>query len=252
MFSSGLRDHLRLVFVDLRHFGVSDPSFDPSRMSRQTYADDIESIRQALQLGEVILIGQSIHGTIALDYAKRHPAHVRGVVVIGAYAYLSDHEPDAAEQLWDTDASPERKQARAHRTAELAPDLLAGLSAEEAIARDYVANAARDWYDASYDPSWLWVGVKPNVTLFEPLFGELFANFDLDDPPAPVIAPVLIAQGRYDYNAAYTLWEEHRHKLPHHTYTLFQRSGHYPPLEEPQLFDDALLAWIRGLDQPGD
>lgn len=218
--SSGLRDHLRLVFADLRHFAVSEASFDLGRISRQTYADDIERVRQTLRLGRVILIGGSIHGTIALDYAKRHSANVRGVVVFGAYPYVSDREPDAAEQLWETDASPERKKALADRTAQLTPDLLSGLSAEESLALDYIVHVPRDWYDASYDASWLWDGVGPNVPLFEPVFGDLFANFDLNDPPAPVTAPVLIAQGRYDYNAAYTLWEEHRHKLPHHAYAV--------------------------------
>ena len=58
---------------------------------------------------------------------------------------------------------------------------------------------------------------------------------------------VLIAHGRHDYFVAYTLWEEHRHKLASHTYVLFERSGHTPPLEEPDRFNQTLLAWVRGL-----
>jgi pimeloyl-ACP methyl ester carboxylesterase len=63
--------------------------------------------------------------------------------------------------------------------------------------------------------------------------------------------PALIAHGRYDYAAPYRLWEEHRHKLPRHTYVLLEKSGHTPSLEEPGLFDHTLLAWVHGLDSPG-
>jgi pimeloyl-ACP methyl ester carboxylesterase len=69
--------------------------------------------------------------------------------------------------------------------------------------------------------------------------------------PGQITVPVLIAQGRYDYGAPYTVWEEHRHKLPRHTYALFDKSGHFPPLEEPERFDQTLLAWVHGLDSPG-
>jgi proline iminopeptidase len=63
--------------------------------------------------------------------------------------------------------------------------------------------------------------------------------------------PVLIAVGRYDYAAPYALWEEHRHMLPPHAYARFDRSWHTPPLEEPERFDQTLLAWVRGFQSPG-
>jgi proline iminopeptidase len=48
VFSQALRQHLQLVFVDLRHFAAaSDPSFTPDRISSDTYADDIEHARGA-------------------------------------------------------------------------------------------------------------------------------------------------------------------------------------------------------------
>ena len=79
-FSEDLREHLQLVFVDLRHFAPSDPAFGPELISIETYSDDIEQVRQVLGLDDVVVIGTSLHGTIALEYARRHPEHVRGVV----------------------------------------------------------------------------------------------------------------------------------------------------------------------------
>jgi len=131
--------------------------------------------------------------------------------------------------------------------AELTPEVRATLSAADIFVREYVANGPMCWYDPTYDCSWLWEEVAPDGPVLERL-GGLFENYDLAQGPAEISVPVLIAAGRYDYCAPYTLWEEHRHKLPLHTYVLFDRSAHFPPLEEPQRFDQALLTWVHGLE----
>jgi proline iminopeptidase len=252
VFSQELREHLQLAFADLRHCaGVSDPSFAPDRISIDTYADDIERVRQALGLGEVVVVGIFIHGTIALEYARRYPGHVRGVVAIGAVPRGSDEYSAEGERLWAAEASEERKAILARRLAELTPEVRATLSASEIAVRDDVAYGPTKWYDPAYDCSWLWAGVVFDMPVMERLFGELFQTYDLTQGPGKITVPVLIAHGRYDYGAPYTLWEEHRHKLPRHTYALFDQSGHYPPLEEPERFDQTLLAWVHGLDEPG-
>ena len=248
VFSQDLREHLQLIFVDLRHFAASDPSFTPDRISVGTYADDIERVRQTLRLGDVVVMGHSIHGTIALEYARRYPEHVRGVVVIGAPPRRSDDEPAPSDRLWEADASEERKEILARQLAELTPEVRATLSPADLFVRSYVANGPRYWYDPAYDCSWLWDGVVPDMPVIERLFGELFKTYDLPQGPAQITLPVLIAHGRYDYSAPYTLWEEHRHTLPRHTYALFERSSHTPPLEEPERFDQTLLAWVHGLE----
>jgi hypothetical protein len=41
------------------------------------------------------------------------------------------------------------------------------------------------------------------------------------------------------------LWEEPRQKLADLTYNLFERSGHYPMLEEQATFDANLIEWLQ-------
>jgi len=253
VFSQGLREHLRLVFADLRHFVEprhfvsADPSFRPEQISAEIYADDVERVRQALGLGDVVVIGHSIHAVVALEYARRYPAHVRGVVAVGG-----DPPGDPAEigRLWEADASQERKEILARQLAELTPEVRARLSPADIAVREYVAIGPMKWHDPAYNCSWLWDEVVPDMPVLERL-GELLMPYDLAQGPAEITVPVLIAHGRYDYGSPYTLWEEHRHKLPRHTYVLFGRSGHFPQFEEPARFDQTLLAWMGGLEGPG-
>ena len=247
VFSQELGKHLQLVFVDLRHFGASDPSFSPDRISVETYPEDIERVRQSLGLGDVVVIGHSIHGTIALEYARRNPEHVLGVVAISAPPHRSDEDPSPAQRFWEAEASAERKDMYAHQQAELTPEVRAALSPGELYVRDYVASGAKIWFDPTYDGTWLWEGAVLDAPVFARVAGELLTPYDLAQGPGEIAMPVLIALGRYDYWIPYTLWDEHRHKLRRHTCVLFERSGHTPPLEEPERFNETLLAWIRDL-----
>jgi proline iminopeptidase len=245
-FSQALREHLELVFIDLRHFVPADSGPVPSQLSIDTYADDLERVRTTLGLGDVVVIGHSVHSFIALEYARRYPAHVRGVVAIGGVPSTSEAEYEAAfEQLWQT-ASEQRKTLRAEKQAELASEPNEALSPGQHFVREYVARGPMWWHDPTYDATWLWEGVEFNWPVFERL-GGLFDLYDPAQGPGQITAPVLIAHGLFDYPNPHPLWEAHRHKLARHTLVFFEKSGHTPQLEEPERFDETLLRWVANL-----
>jgi len=245
VFSQNLRQRLQLAFVDLRHWVPSAADFDVEQVTLDTYADDIDRIRQTLGHDRVVVIGHSVHASIALEYARRHADHVVGVVAVGGTP-VGDEEADAAgDELWASDASPERKRILDRNLAALASEL-DGLSPGEQFIRRYVARAPSLWYDPEYDCTWTWEGVTFNWPVFERL-GSLFESFDLAGS-SPIRVPVLVAHGRYDYAAPYTLWEKHKAELPDVEYRLFERSGHFPQFEEPDRFDSAVLGWIHAIE----
>jgi proline iminopeptidase len=245
VFSQGLREHLRLVFVDLRHFGEPDPEFGLDRITLDTYPDDIEHVRRTLQLGDVFVMGHSLPGTIALEHARRYPKNVRGVIAVGAFAYRPPaEEPNPAVQWWETDASAERKELLARGLAELTPEVRAALTPAQLFIRNYLAGAPKAWYDPTYDGAWLWEGVELDKAVMDRVYDEVFKPYDLAQGPGKITAPALVVHGRYDYIIPHTLWDDHRHKLARHTYALLEESAHSPQQEEPERFDEILLDWV--------
>jgi proline iminopeptidase len=245
VFSASLREKARLVFVDLRHFVPSDPASAPGRISIDTYADDIDRVREQLELNSPIVIGHSIHAFVAIEYARRYPAHVRGVVAIGAAPYASQDEYDAAfNELWQT-ASEERQALLVQSQSSMTPEIWASSSPSELFVRRYAIRGPVMWFDPAYDSTPLWAGVEVNVPVFERL-SSLLDPYDLTGPE-DITAAVLLAHGRHDYGNPYSLVEKHRHVLPRHTFVLFERSGHAPHFEEPERFDEVLLDWAAGL-----
>ena len=242
--SPQLRERLQLVFVDLRHFAASDPGFSPDQISIDLYAADVERARRALGLGHVIVIGHSVHATVALEYARRYPAHVRGVIVFGSTPQGTDEADDALDEQFWQEAAGDRRALRAQKKAELTPELRASLSPAEFFVREYVARAPLHFYDMTYDGTWLWEGTELNM----PVLDRFYEAIDkLTLAPDEITTPVLIVHGRYDYGSPWPLWEKHRHKLPRHTFALFDKSGHFPPLEEPAEVDETITAWIAHL-----
>ena len=57
--------------------------------------------------------------------------------------------------------------------------------------------------------------------------------------------PKFLALGRYDYNIPYREWDSARKTTPNLTSHIFERSGHFPMIEESTLFDDRLIEWLR-------
>lgn len=248
-FASSVLEHLQLIHLDARHFAPSDPAYDISQITIDTYTHDIEQLRQTLDLDRVVVMGHSIHGTVALEYARRYPQYVAGVIMLGALPRGMDDTATASAVFWQTDASQDRQHRLQQTSATLTPELLATLTPGAVLIRTYVANGPRYWYDPDYDAAWLWEGVTPNVDILNRVFGELFATYDLQQGPEQIRVPVLVIHGRFDYSVPYTLWEAHQSKVPQLTYHLFDRSGHTPQLEEAQRCAQAMVEWVRGLDR---
>lgn len=244
-FSKKLRKHLKSIFVDARHFGKLDPQFKIENITLDTYLDDIEQVRTALKLGKICILGHSIHGLLALEYALKYPQNTSHAIIIGIAPIAFPKIIEASAEFWESDASEERKKILQKNQDERGEDI-SKMPPDKAFVQSYIANAPLYWYDPTYDCSWLWEGVEPNANLANHVFGVLFKDYDITDRIHQIKTPVFLAIGRYDYVVPYTLWDNFKDKMPNLSYNLFERSGHTPQLEEQTLFDEKLIDWIKG------
>jgi proline iminopeptidase len=246
-FSDHLKKQFQLAHVDMRHFADNDPGFDATTIALDTYADDIEQARQALGLDKVIVLGHSVHGLIALEYARRYPQHCSHLVVIGSPPVGFGKTLEAGQRYWAAEATEERKAVFAQNwQAAGGQEAMAKLPPSEAVVRTYVTNGPMYWYDVHYDASWLWEGVVTDMAVFGQVFGPMFGVYDLAQEPQPVTVPTLIMLGRYDFIVPYTLWDEtERAKITNLTLKVFDHCGHTPQVEVPAEFDAQLIEWLK-------
>jgi len=245
-FSRDLRDHLQLVFLDLRHFAPSDGTLPADQITLDTYAADIDAAREQLGFEKVIVMGHSMHGMFALEYARRYPQHVTHVIAIGSPPAGLMATGEASAAYFEAEASDERKQTLRRNIEAFGAEKYAALASfpnGDAVIDQYVVNGPMYWYDATYDARPLWRDMHVNMEVFFRVFA-LIGTYDLAQGPGAVTAPVLSALGRFDFVVPHTMWEGAGDKLADLTVHVFDESGHTPQLEQPAEFDRVLLEFL--------
>ena len=230
-FSKEIRTYLRLHFVDWRGFAEGGlAEFD-------RLLDDIEQQRQKLGLKKCLIIGHSAHALLALEYAKKYPHHISGVVMIGTYPNLSPENQALIARSWEESVWPERKAALELRKQEKVSD--------DPFINWYVSQDPKAWFDYNFNSAYLWEGVYINKPLFDYFYGKALADLDITRGLSHFSKPVFLAQGRFDFIATpLSVWEPLRSQFQDFTLRVFERSGHSPHMEEAPLFDAELKKWI--------
>jgi len=244
-YSNTLRKHLKLVFLESRVFAPSPGKLDTSSYSLEKILQDMEVARQQLNLGKIIVIGHSGNSYMALEYAKKYPENVSHVIMIGIAPKLGPAYTPLIERAWEESVDPVRKKIMQENLLNLPDEKIAQLKGDQRFIQWYIRNGPHIWYDPHFDSAPLWEGVAINMDIFNYIWGSVFQDIDISKNLDKLSAPVFLALGRYDniVAPAYT-WDPVRPKFHDLTVRLFEKSGHTPQLEQPDIFDEELLKWL--------
>lgn len=261
-FQRGLENDFVVVQWDRRGAGKSYfPSIDPRlmRMSQELADAEqlIEFLRQRFSQSNVIVLGHSYGSLLAIELAYRRPDLVRAYVGAGLDA-CGDTEAVAIQDAWL------RREAMAIGDA----TTVAAINSD----RPWDREAALFKYGGevvgikSYWPLVVKGLMAPEYTLRDALnvskgvaFTHRVLRYDLLSPSLPLIAsvpklsvPVYILTGRKDYTTPFACAESYYQRLdaPSKHMIWFDHSAHFPFLEEPQRFHDALLEVARATAAP--
>ena len=229
-----LDEHLTMVFVDVRGSGQS--TGEAAQLSFDVLADDLEAVRRALGAPRVVVLGHSIVGMLAIEYARRRPETVSHAIVVGTPP-KGDMAALVAQSTayFQAHASDDRKQILQENLAKLPP----GTPPSQAV----FAQTPMRFYDSRFDAPALFAGAEPRPEILMHLMAKLGPTWDVT-AGAALRPPLLIAHGRHDYTVPHVLWDDVIIQLPTATKRLFERSGHQPFVEEPDRFTTEVTAWL--------
>lgn len=246
-FPRSLREHFEIVFCDLRHFAASPDGFDVDTLTRDTFSEDIEAVRRATGLDRPLVVGQSVHGAMALEFAQHSPDRVRGVVAVAPMPPAGSRDGlEPAVEFFERDASAAR--LAAHRRNLATRRMPTSIETSQDFIDDYVAYDAKGWYDHDFDCSPLWDGVEVNLGVIDQVWRPgVFGGYRIE----ALDVPVFLALGRYDYGVPHYVWDEPKKRLSNLHYKLYRKSGHHPPYEQPAEFSADLVEWAGSLPRTG-
>jgi len=232
---AALDEHLTLAFVDVRGSGRS--SGNAADLGFDVLAEDLEAVRAALNVARVAVLGHSIVGMLAVEYARRRPEMVSHAIIVGTPPRGDMAALQAASgPFFQQHASDERKRILQENLAKLPP----GTPPAQAV----FAQTPMRFFDPRFDAMPLFAESQVNPQLFGHVLGPLTAQWDVRTDLESLRVPALLAHGRHDYVVPFTMWNGIVEKIPNATLHLFERSGHQPFFEEPEHFAEVTLAWM--------
>lgn len=227
-------DFVTVIQLHPRGSGLSDPAPNDAYLLAD-YASDIEALRGHLGLRQPIVLGWSHGGMIAQQFAFTYPDSLSKLILFDTSAYFGEFLGDVAAAV------------KGFKDQPWFADSFAALQDEWAGHYQTDADMARLWaremkfYFKRFGPREeayhertkdLPVRVAPLKT-----FNEREApTLDLRPRLLNVKAPTLVIVGRHDFITNVSMAEEMVKHLPHARLEIFEDSGHFAMIEEPEKF----------------
>lgn len=242
--SQTLKNHFMFIFTDLRHDAQSNSSLKISEITFDTYLNDINAILDTLNLEKTALFAHSYHAFMAVEYARKYPDKVSFIILTGCKPSTAWGEGD---EFWESDASKERKTIFKMNLKKLRRDGLTQMPPKERYVKTYIAMTPKLMYDPRGDLSYIVDVIDNDKDVFLHLQNTILGDYDIIEG-SKISIPVFLALGRYDYECPYILWEERKSIFLNLSYNLFEESGHFPMVEEQDIFDKKLIHWIAAIN----
>jgi pimeloyl-ACP methyl ester carboxylesterase len=223
-----------VIAYDRRGFGETESPDEPF-----SHLADLEAVLDGLSVNAAILVGNSMGGALAIDFALEHPDRTIALVLVGT-SISGAPQPELSEEALE----------------------LIG-------ARAYAAER-RQWGTVASIDAQVWLdGLESEKGRVDGAIRELFIEMDRqalgkprltqEEEPHPaydnlasITAPTLLVAGELDVPAILDRHEEMAEELESAFSVTIEDTAHLPSLERPDLFDPILLEFLEAIAGEGE
>jgi pimeloyl-ACP methyl ester carboxylesterase len=226
----------RAIAIDLPGFGDSEVGTGP--VSIRGYAEVLDRFCERLGLDRVVVVGNSMGGFVAAEFALLAPDRVSGLVLVDAAGMV----PTRAEAsrvlpfLWSTALIGTRVAAAGRRIA-ARPGL------RRAALRLVVHDPAALPADLTL---WALLPAPGPSTRAALRAAFSYATHDWGERVRAISCPTLITWGEGDAMIPVRHADEYARRIARARIVRFPQAGHLPMIEQPGRFNQALLEFLDG------
>jgi proline iminopeptidase len=229
-----LSDLFRVVVFDARGCGRSEgvPPY-----SHAQWAADVDGLREWIGAETIVIAGGSYGGFIAMEYAIAYPHRVRAMI-------LRDTAPDRSNlELAHRNA---REQTRVKLNWENYERYWSGAIRDDEDLKACWAELI-PLYDFEYDAEKARARVEAGSYRHEThnwCFQHNAPVYDVKPHLPAVACPTLVTVGRADWVTPVSCSQTIASLIPDSRLVVFERSGHSPQSEEPELFQQTMREFL--------
>ena len=245
----------RVIFIDERGSGRSQKLENPSAYTVEDMADDVEAVRQELQLGKIRLLGHSCGGVLAQAYAMKYQENLTHLILCSTF-----HSTKKMNEVFKKMKEKMAPELRA-RIEKLESTGLFGHGKEYEKNRytsEYMIAAWGEGYfpylyqnhpDCNYDPT-----ATGNMAwdVYREMWGSNgefvidgnMTSVEYTDRLSSIRVPTLIMVGDQD-ECDPSLAQEIHEKITGSTLIILPKSGHMTFVDQPSLFLTAVDKFLH-------
>lgn len=215
--------HYRVVRYDLRGFGKSDFSMGPL-----SHVEDLATLLKTLGIEKATLVGLSLGGTVATDFALEHPQMVERLVLAASglrgYQGIKNEQGIVISKAAETEG---REKAIALWMEH--PFFATGKNspAYQRRMRAMLTDNFRTWGPTPAPIVWTW----PSVPSIERL--------------QTITQPTLVIVGSLDFSAILAIADLLATKIPNARKAVIRGTSHHLNMEKPLEFNRLVLDFLR-------
>ncbi len=235
-------DFVTIISVHPRGSGLSGPAAGDAYLLPD-YAADIEALRIYLGLEKPMLMGWSHGGMVAQQYAFTYPDAISKLILFDTSAYFGEFLNDVEasvqafkDEPWFEDALSALKKEWAGEF-ETDEDMSRLWQSEKKFYFSKFNERARSYCERTKESQ---IKVAPLR-----VFNEKEApTFDLRPQLKNIKAATLVIVGRHDFITNVAMAEEMTAHIPNAQLEVFENSGHFAFIEEPEKFHDVIKKFV--------
>jgi len=245
----------RLIFIDERGSGKSSKLEDPSQYTVGNMVEDIETVRQALGLGKINLLGHSFGGPLVEAYAFKYQQHLSHLILGSTFASTKELNAALAKMKAEMPAK-DRERVDALEAAGLfgkGEPWEHGRYTEEyaklAWGIGYYPYIYQNRPDPNYDASSTTTTAWDVYREMWGSHGEFIVDGNLTeveyvDKLHQIKVPTLIIVGDHDESDP-RMSEEMHVKIAGSKLVILPKSGHMTFVDQPEIFLKAVTDFLR-------
>jgi proline iminopeptidase len=210
-------------------------------------AEDLEALRQHLGLNRIVLLGHAHGGFIAMKYAVKYPNRVSQLILVDCIL-LNNLEDDIRLVNENLQRHPRRKDPKwaaaaadfkNEYDARTVETMRGNLQSTAILYFNYYGPAQRAIFEKALNES------KMSIHHFNQFVQRDLLHYDLNGQEARIAAPVLLLYGLHDPYFIRASARRLHFAMRNSKLELFERSGHYPWIEEAAHFAEVIRAFLN-------
>ncbi|HXD08547.1 MAG TPA: alpha/beta hydrolase [Anaerolineales bacterium] len=236
-------DFVTIVAIHPRGSGLSGPAAEDAYLLPD-YASDLEALRVHLDLEKPIVMGWSHGGMVAQQFGFTYPDSLSKLILFDTSAYVGDflNNIEAAVQKFKDQPWFEKSFAalKAEWAGEYKTDEdMARLWAEEMkFYFKQFDGRAEAYHERTKD-------LPINIASLKIFNDKEATTMDLRPHLKKITVPTLVIVGQHDFITNVAMAEEMVKRIPNARLEVFEDSGHFALVEEPEKFYEIIKQFVK-------